>query len=276
MANNSQIYNLPEKAVIDLQKALGQLLTPSGQVIYHTDHYTFKNSVGNRPIDWVHVKKLVSSMEQQDLHKENPIIVNLRGEIVDGQHRYEARKILVKSVYYTVCQKMGASTTNTIQLLNSNSKNWKPQDYLDSFCSQGHKDYLLLKKFIKEFPVFSVALAVELLGPNKSTKRGDLFKQGKFIMANEETGRVVATWQHEMEKLVPTKSYTQNAYFIRAVHIIVLSKKITLPAMLKALHPQVRKLTLASGTNDAVNMLLDIFNYHKPAAYRVSLERGGK
>jgi hypothetical protein len=270
MANNSQIYNLPEKAVIDLQKAIGQLLTPSGQVIYHTDSYTFKNSVGNRPIDWAHVKKLVASMEQQDLHKENPIIVNIKGEIVDGQHRYEARKILEKSVYYTVCQKMGASTTNTIQLLNSNSKNWKPQDYLDSFCSQGHKEYILLKKFIKEFPVFSVALAVELLGPNKSTKRGEHFKAGKFIMANEGTVRVVAKWQQEFEKLVPVKSYTSNAYFIRAVHLLVLSNKISLKAMLKALTPQVRKLTLAAGTLDAVNMLLEIFNYHKPPASRVS------
>jgi hypothetical protein len=275
MANTS-ILSLSEKHVVDLQRTLGAVLTPSGQVIYETGKYTFKNAVGNRPIDWVHVNKIITSMETQDLHKENPIIVNLRGEIVDGQHRYEARKKLERIVYFTVCQKMGAATTTTIQLLNSSNKNWKLQDYLDSFCSQGNKDYIAMKKFLKAFPVFTISLAIELLGPNKGPTRSERFRSGQFTMVNEETCRVVAKWQEEMEKLVPTKSYTRNAYFIRGLHLIVVSQKITLAAMLKALTPQVRKLTLASGTADAVDMLLEIYNYHKTASHRIkSLDTKG-
>lgn len=273
MATNSALA-LSEKHIVDLQKTLGATLIPSSQVIYETTKYTFKYAVANRSVDWKHVAKLVESMKENDLHKENPIIVNLKGEIVDGQHRYEARKKLGRAVYYTVCQKMGSATTGTIQLLNTNNKNWKPKDYLDSYCSQGHKEYLALRSFLKEFPVFTVSVAIELLGRSRGHDRTVDFKEGKFVMKHEETCRVVGKWQQELEAIIPTKTFTQNAYFMRAIFMIVSSQKITLSAMLHSVRPQVRKITMASGTSDAVKMLLEVYNYHKPIQSRVnSLEK---
>ena len=56
------------------------------------DYDLLKNIDGNRSINQLHVKRLSNSMMNK--HLISPIIVNEKYQIIDGQHRFEASKIL--------------------------------------------------------------------------------------------------------------------------------------------------------------------------------------
>ncbi|MBC8147318.1 MAG: ParB N-terminal domain-containing protein, partial [Bacteroidetes bacterium] len=69
--------------------------------IYKTKNYEkFKFMVGNRPINSAHTAKLIESIKGKYLF--NPIIINEKWEIIDGQHRFEAIKQLNLPLYFFI------------------------------------------------------------------------------------------------------------------------------------------------------------------------------
>ncbi|MEK6878376.1 MAG: ParB/Srx family N-terminal domain-containing protein, partial [Nanoarchaeota archaeon] len=67
-----------------------------------TDYKMFKKLKGNRNIYKPHLNGLIQSIQEENLLQYNPITINSDMEIVDGQHRLEAAKILKLDIYYLV------------------------------------------------------------------------------------------------------------------------------------------------------------------------------
>lgn len=65
------------------------------------NYYMFKRLEGNRFVDPKKVNKLKKSIDEVG-YISNPIIVNEKMEVIDGQHRLEALKELGKPVEYIV------------------------------------------------------------------------------------------------------------------------------------------------------------------------------
>ena len=85
-------------------------------VIYETDNYDkFKIIDGNRPIE--HAKKIVESIKEIGMLWQ-PVLVNERFEIIDGQGRYLASKTLGKKILYVV---QPGLTIKHARCLNENS-----------------------------------------------------------------------------------------------------------------------------------------------------------
>ena len=95
-----------------------------------TDYSLFKDVSSNRDVDRKHVKKLVNSIREKNLLEVNPIIVNEKLEVLDGQHRLEAAKQLKVPIYYVISSDV---THNDISRLNSNKKNWLLMDYINYY-----------------------------------------------------------------------------------------------------------------------------------------------
>jgi disulfide oxidoreductase YuzD len=69
--------------------------------VYSTTNYNqFKYLKGNRAITELHVRRLVEAIKEKDL--QVPIIVDEKMNVVEGQHRLEAYKIVGKDQYYTL------------------------------------------------------------------------------------------------------------------------------------------------------------------------------
>ena len=69
--------------------------------VYETNDYSqFKFLNNNRDISTKHVNKLIKSMKEKRLI--SPILINESGQIIDGQHRFEAQKNLGFPVPYIV------------------------------------------------------------------------------------------------------------------------------------------------------------------------------
>lgn len=111
----------------------------NGEIKIHItrEYERFKKMPGNRPVDQAHVRRLMQSMRQQDLF--TPIQCNERMEVVDGQHRLEARRQLNIHVPYYVVK--GDYGLREVQKINAQQKKWGALDYLESNLELGNPEY---------------------------------------------------------------------------------------------------------------------------------------
>lgn len=117
----------------------------ASKIFVSKDYDKFKTLGGNRFVD--HSAKIVESIKNIG-QLIAPIIVNEKFEIIDGQNRFEAYKKLELPVYYVIAEGYGI---NECVAMNSVSKNWTTDDYINSYSELGHWDYQILKDFIGKF-----------------------------------------------------------------------------------------------------------------------------
>lgn len=115
------------------------MFNKSTQIKATEDYNQFKRIKGNRKVAKAHVNKLRSAIEADpQVIEYNPILVNDKWEVIDGQHRLEAIKQLELPVYY---QQVKGLSLHNVQALNSNSRTWGPMDYAQAFHELGNKNY---------------------------------------------------------------------------------------------------------------------------------------
>ena len=120
--------------------------------VYKTsDLSIFKPIDGNRIPNLQHIKRLTDSIKTYGM-KCNPIIVNEKMEVIDGQHRLLAAKESNSFVYYIIIKGYSLSEVHT---LNLNQKNWTKKDYMEGYANMGVESYIKLKKFYERNDIFN-------------------------------------------------------------------------------------------------------------------------
>lgn len=151
------------------------------QVFQTNDYEIFSLLSGNRKTNPLHIERLRRSFLEKPLF--SPIIVNEKHQIIDGQHRFTVCKLLNIPVNYIIVPGYGL---HEVQVLNTNSSNWSRKDYLEGYCELGYPEYLKMKKFMNEYPGFSIMPAEILL---TNTTGGSNNKQ-MLKAEGGESGRV--------------------------------------------------------------------------------------
>ena len=115
--------------------------------VYVTKDYSiFKRLVGNRDIPESRISKIVESIQTIGwVH--NPIIVNEKMEVIDGQGRLTALQRLKMPIEYVIAE--GAGNKECIYM-NMNMVNWKLPDFIKSYAEQGKAVYRLSKSKHKD------------------------------------------------------------------------------------------------------------------------------
>lgn len=145
-----------------------------------TEYTRFKRIVGNRPLRKAHVRNLVTAISKDATTiRYNPILVNDKMEVIDGEHRLAAIKQLGMPVYYI--QEPDLTLENVINL-NSGTKAWTPTDFAESYKERGNENYAIYLDFKKEFGFNHDILLRYLSLDNPIT--GDMFRQGKLKVGN--------------------------------------------------------------------------------------------
>ncbi len=112
--------------------------------VYKTSNLSmFKDIDGNRVPNLQHIKRLVYSINKYGM-KCNPILVNERMEVIDGQHRLMAAKEAESFVYYIIVK---GYTLSEVHTLNLNQKNWNKSDYMEGYANMGIESYIKLREF---------------------------------------------------------------------------------------------------------------------------------
>jgi hypothetical protein len=179
---------------------------------YSTDYENFKLIEGNRPIDLCHVQEIINYILSGN-EMLPMIMINEKGEIIDGQHRFSAWKASGKPIRYYIQEGAGF---NEMLLMNSEANTWKLEDYLSSGVSRQLPMYVTLNNMIKKYKlnisdliVVMDELSKEQLGQSGRLK---LFKQGKLNIENELE---IINFLHDLYLFKENENFRSQA-FVRA------------------------------------------------------------
>lgn len=144
------------------------------------DYKQFKKLLGNRKVADSRVRKIINSIEKVG-YITNPIIVNEKYEVVDGQGRLEALEKLGLPVEYIVQKGIGIKECIS---MNIQQANWGVIDYVESYSIRGNENYTKLHDLIRRYNDFSLGgLATALYGIGKFSM--NVLIEGKLIIDDD-------------------------------------------------------------------------------------------
>lgn len=155
------------------------------------DYTIFRNIDGNRKIIPAHVEKLAAAIERKNLLKYFPILCNERMEVIDGQHHLMAAAKLGYEVTYEVVPGL---TLDDVMSINTHSKGWSTNDFIDTYIQLGKKDYDVLRSFVRHYGI-SASMAARLLGSASDGSKDIMatVRNGNFRALRQDHAHRIAT-----------------------------------------------------------------------------------
>lgn len=221
---------------------------------------------GNRLVNEKHVDKLAKAIQRKNLLHFNPIKINRKGEISDGQHRVAAAiKLGLEKVPCLVVKDIGLED---IQLLNQNNRNWSGYDYAQSYASRGSQEYVTFIDFMSKTGL-SFDAAILLLSGNDG-RIYELFRAGKFKVKNlrraNDTFAMIEGFSHWCP------GYNKSRSFVRAFAVVAKTPGYDHSHMIKKCELQpMRKMP-----NEALYLeqFETVYNYCTKVADRLRFSKG--
>ena len=217
------------------------------------DFSEFKLVKGNRIIDPKHVNELKKSIKAVG-YIGAPVLVNKSKEIIDGQHRVEACRQLNVSVPYQIIN--GANIDYVIKL-NATQKNWRLQDYINSYAARGSESYQIIRRFLKESGfIFDISMFL-LVGSDGSNK-ADAIKDGTVTCTEEMYQRAikVAQYLHQFDGI---KTNRRQA-FIRGIVYSLRIPDVEQGLLTKRINANPRAFEYLSDMFDCVKVIEKVYN----------------
>ena len=97
--------------------------SPIRKVLYTSDYDMFKIMPDNREINTKHVGELIENIRAAG--QLQPIIINNKNEIIDGQRRFKCCRLLGIPVMYLVSDN---TTIKDVLMINTSQKSWSSLD----------------------------------------------------------------------------------------------------------------------------------------------------
>lgn len=223
--------------------------------VYSTKDYDkFKFMEGNRPVNPNGRPDLLASFKKKALDK--PIEVNEKFEIIDGQNTFTCRKVLGLPIIYQMHRSWGIEE---VSILNSNSKNWIASDFVNSYITQGLKEYERYKQFDDTYG-FGPPVNIMLLtgGGRDGGEKYDRFKNGELK---------ITSWQfaHESaQKIIQFKDYYpgyKRNKFVQAMVSLFKNKDYDHKVMMSKMEYLSTRVHHCASTEDYIKMMKELYNY---------------
>ena len=150
--------------------------------VYVTKDYSiFKRLIGNRDIPESRISKIVESIQTIGwVH--NPIIVNEKMEVIDGQGRLTALQRLKMPIEYIIAE--GAGNKECIYM-NMNMVNWKLSDFIKSYAEQGNENYQRLLSLMQRYANGNLDIISTAVYRLSKSKHRDI-KQGTLQLTEDQ------------------------------------------------------------------------------------------
>jgi hypothetical protein len=224
----------------------------------------FKKAEGNRDIDPGNLKKIVNSIKINNMLELRPLIVNKKMEVIDGQHRLEAAKVLGVPVYYEISVD---STIEDMILFNTAQKGWSTDDYVKFYASRGDENYIRVLDLAKKYDCTAaniLSMSTRAGGrKNNTLKAGHL--QFDFLEADEKIRQKM--WQYSQVaefiklKTFEAKAYTNKITFKRSLFILFENPEFDFETFMRKLQINISKMHPCTMMSQYIQLLKEIYNY---------------
>ena len=171
-----------------------------GEVYETMDYERFSLMKENRSITEQRKKKVRRSIETNGWIY-NPIIVNEKMQIIDGQARYEVLRELRLPIQYTICNGLGAKECIA---LNTSNTIWTLSDYIESYMEQGLKSYEYLWYLDRKYKELGLSIGeiyfacTGIIWTNNKS-----IKDGEFVCSEEQMEQAEDLLDY-LAKFIPT------------------------------------------------------------------------
>lgn len=232
----------------------------------NTKNYNcFKYIVSNREINHAHVNRLVKSIKNNNLLHLNPVIVNTKMEVIDGQHRIAAAEILGVEIYFQVDEMVSKKDLSD---LNSVKKNWSTVDYINYWTIEKAKGFDELSKFLSVYPNLPPSTALMLLSADGSRDINAL-KNGTIDTSNKEEATKIAEIIKKFRNIIDF-AYDRN--FILSINKVIKTGKYDQEVMDKRLESNARALVKCATIKQYIDLIEEIYNKnsHNKVSFKYS------
>jgi hypothetical protein len=231
--------------------------TTVNTVMKTNDYSKFKTLGGNRQLNELHLKRLRSSVMTKNLLFANPILVNDKFEIIDGQHRFTVCKDLGFPIHYLLVENLGLSE---VQTLNANTKNWKVEDYIDGYCDMGLQEYCYLKSLLTKTGLGVMTLLNIFASGSSGGSTLCLVKEGKLEMVHRNRGLIMLKWIQDWR--MHYEGAKARSFVFALVHLYNV-KGYNHEKMMQKLQYQSTKLVDCTNTKTYLALLEEIYNFRE-------------
>lgn len=238
----------------------------STKVLETRDYDKFQFLVPNREQSRGHVENLKAAFEEVgNLTRVQPILVNEKWEIIDGQHRFTAAKELEQPIFYTVHPGLGIHEARSMNILH---RGWTIDDYAQSYAKSGNKNY---QKYLQLKEDYGFNNSITMTYIEGITGRQRLFKDfrdGEFVVKDEAAAAErLEKLSEAVEKLPLLHNRTIALAFLR----IMQAEDYNHATMLKKLDKYGYKLRKVDELEANLRQLEDLYNHNVAVANRVRL-----
>lgn len=229
--------------------------------VYKTSNLSiFKQIDGNRIPNLQHVNRLAESICVYGM-KCNPILVNDKMQVIDGQHRLMAAKKAESFVYYIIVDGYSLSEVHT---LNANQKNWGAKDFMEGYASIGIESYINLYNFLEKNIDYTLPVCIMLCN---NSSNYHLIK-GKDIKNNFNDGNWVGQdfelaqeWANKIRMIKPYFMYYNTRSFVGAIMGLFKNKNFDFNEFMHKIRLQPAALVLCAKSEQYRTLIEDIYNY---------------
>jgi hypothetical protein len=147
-----------------------------------TTDYSLFEVAPNKPFYEKHKEKIKAALLKKDLGEYYPISCRLFDgtlTVINGQHRFAARKELGLPIYYELSNLSIEDERNAESL----TKQWNMTDFVSYYSSMGNINYSRLK-ILEDESGWKSGTFYTALGKSRIGK--ELFNEGKFIFSEED------------------------------------------------------------------------------------------
>lgn len=235
--------------------------------IYKTYNYSlFKSLPGNRDIR--HEKVLKESIKRNGFLME-PILVNERMEIINGQGRFTACVELGLPIYYVIQAGLGI---NHCRVLNMRQTNWTIKDWISSYATE-QVDYKYLESLMKQFPTIPPQCCARAASWRyNSGSFAAIVQSGTFTCTKEQYEKGVKTLEI-IKELQPAVKHVSGrlSYLYDAMTFCINCKAINTRKFVKRVEKNAFRIDGVVNIEDAVGRLDEVYNRGTRAEDRVDI-----
>lgn len=229
-----------------------------------TDYTLFKMNELNRSIKKSKIKKLRPSIEKTKGNLQS-ILIDPKGSIIDGHHRFIVCKLLNLPVKYEVIDRTADS--ETMIEINNTSSGWVPIDYADHYAKKGNPNYQIFLKYKEQFPGLKDGVLCSILenkyalNDNSSgSMRKKGFQEETFIVMQENKSKIFLNHLKTISTFY--KGWNRRAFVYALIHLSNNSEFIWEKFINKL---KIRHISLFEypKAEDFVKALAEIYNYRE-------------
>jgi hypothetical protein len=226
------------------------------QVFQTKTYEMFKFREDNRQVKNRHVSKLTEKMLSKGWIKGSYVVINEKGEIIDGQHRFEVISELKLPLHYVICQGYGL---DHVHRFNQISKTWNADDYMNGYCELGYEDYISYRDFKNKYQIGHNECMLLLSGTG-STKNAGNFNSGLLKIKSMKEAKTI------IEKILLLQPYYdgfKRRTFIYCMYGLMKNQNFEFTEFIQKLKIQPTALQHCTDVEQYTALIEEIYNYKR-------------